>query len=114
MRRLTPPEFDQSGKFAAQFWPLSLREEVPRVKDLHLSFVHHYAHPYPREKYRVDLKTRKQRKKEKHRDRQKERETDTERSIEKITQRRYIHDSRAELDGCYTAGREKDNRWGWT
>ena len=70
MRRLlTPPEFDQSGKFAAEFWPLSLREEVPRVKDLHLSFVDHYAHPYPREKYRVDLKTTKQRKKEKHRDR---------------------------------------------
>ena len=98
-RRLTPPEFDQSGKIAAEFWPLSLREEVPRVKDLHLSFVDHYAHPYPREKYSVDLKTRKQRKKEKHRDRHRHR------NIEKITQRRYIHDSRAELDGCYTAGR---------
>eukprot|EP01036_Dinobryon_divergens_P033637 gene33637-43472_t len=47
---LTPLEFDQAGKFAAEFWPLSLKE-VPRVKDLHLSFVDHYGHPYPREKY---------------------------------------------------------------
>lgn len=63
--RLTPLEFDQAGKFAAEFWPLSLVGERvvkgemmgelevvgPRVKDLHLSFVDHYAHPYPRERY---------------------------------------------------------------
>ena len=49
--RLVPLQFDTAGKFAAEFWPLSLDEEVPRVKDLHLSFVDHYAHPYPREKY---------------------------------------------------------------
>ena len=83
-RRLTPPEFDQSGKIAAEFWPLSLREEVPRLKDLHLSFVHHYAHPYPRKKYRVDLKTRKQRKKEKHRDRHRHRKKHREDNTKKV------------------------------
>ena len=49
--RLKPLQFEQAGKFAAEFWLLNVQGDEPRVKDLHLSNVDHYVEPYPRERY---------------------------------------------------------------